>query len=101
MTSDKLIELISKYTDLSEEEALELYDAVDTLYNEIKMKYLEILIDPEKNHESYIKLIDLLKTLLRKENRNIEDELQLIALLDIIATDLYDRTIGIVEEREE
>lgn len=96
-----LVDVIAKYRELSEEEMIELYDLIDMLYNEIKSKYLEVFINPEENNELFMKLINLTKDLLQKEGRSLEEELQLIALLDIIATDLHDRTIGFITEEGE
>lgn len=93
--------LLDKYFSLTEEEALDLYDMLDTLYNDIKSRYLEALLRPSENEELVGKIIRLTGELLSKEERSFEEELQLIALLDILSTDVHDRTIGFITEEEE
>lgn len=94
--------MLENYFVMSEDEALDLYDALDTLYNEIKSKYLELLLEPDKNKELVKRMIRVTTELLSREERTFEEELQLIALLDILATDLHDRFVGfVVEEKEE
>jgi hypothetical protein len=93
---------LDKYFELAEDDALELYDALDTLYNELRSKYLEALVEPEKNRELTTRILDLAKTLLVKSEKSLEEELVLIALLDILATNIHDQYIGLItpESRE-
>jgi len=51
MDNKTLVEKISRLLELSEEEAEELYDVVDTLYNEYSSKYIEAILKPEENRE--------------------------------------------------
>ena len=69
----------------------------------MKAKYLEALLRPQENKEVISKLFEVLLTNLEKQDRTLEEDLVLIAVLDILSTDLYDRTIGIevAEEEEE
>ncbi len=101
MSASSLKERLLRYFELSDEEALELYDELDQLYNELKARYLEALIYPDKNRELVNTVINTTIALLDKPSKNTEDELMLIALLDILATDLHDRTMGLVEVEEE
>jgi len=49
MDNKTLVEKISRLLELSEEEAEELYDVVDTLYNEYSSKYIEAILNLKKN----------------------------------------------------
>ena len=92
---------LSRYFQLSEDEALDLYDELDTLYNELKARFLEALVYPDRNRELVERIFDMVSKLLTKESRTLEEDLLLIALLDILSTDLHDRTIGFVEAEQE
>jgi len=92
LSIEYILAKISRYTELSEEEMGELYDHVDSLYNEMISKYLEALLEPGENREIVNNILQLTKTLLEKKERSIEEELTLIALLDILASDLYSKT---------
>ncbi|MEM1695327.1 MAG: hypothetical protein QXE66_07050 [Desulfurococcaceae archaeon] len=96
-----IVSRLSRYFQLSEDEALDLYDELDTLYNELKARFLEALVYPDKNRELVDRIFDMVSKLLMKESRTLEEDLLLIALLDILSTDLHDRTIGLVEEEQE
>jgi hypothetical protein len=98
-----ILEKLDKNFELSEDDALDLYDELDTLYNELRSKYLTALAEPERNKEIIEKIFDVTKKLLLKNERNLEEELALIALLDILATDIHDRVVGLitVESEEE
>lgn len=95
-----ILEKISRYAELSESEMDDLYDHIDSLYNELISKYLEALLVPHRNKELVDKIVGLARSLLEKENRNMEEELMLIALLDILATDLYNKTAGLAPSEE-
>ncbi len=103
MSSTKsLLEKLERYFELSEKDALDLYDELDTLYNELRSKYLAALLEPNKNRELAEKIFDLTKKLLVKDEKSLEEELTLIALLDILATDIHDRVVGfMIAESEE
>jgi hypothetical protein len=101
MDNKTLVEKISRLLELSEEEAEELYDVVDTLYNEYSSKYIEAILKPEENRELVNQFITVTKQLLEKENRSFIEELALIAALDIIAMALHDKLIGFIEVEEE
>lgn len=91
---DEIIKrLLEKYWDLSEREAEELYDAMDEAYNEAKAVFLDALWEPESSELASI-LLNKLKTLLAKMDRSVEDNLMLVALLDIFSTDLHDKYIA-------
>ncbi|MEM4224402.1 MAG: hypothetical protein QXX93_00380 [Desulfurococcaceae archaeon] len=92
---------LSRYSQLSEDEALDLYDELDTLYNELKARFLEALVCPDRNRELVERIFDMVSKLLTKESRTLEEDLLLLALLDILSTDLHDRTIGFVEAVQE
>ncbi|MEM4912997.1 MAG: hypothetical protein QW579_02205 [Desulfurococcaceae archaeon] len=92
---------LSRYFQLSEDEALDLYDELDTLYNELKARFLEALVYPDRNRELVERIFDMVSKLLTKESRTLEEDLLLLALLDILSTDLHDRTIGFVEAEQE
>ncbi|MEM4661311.1 MAG: hypothetical protein QXQ73_01330 [Desulfurococcaceae archaeon] len=92
----ELVNKISRYNALSEDEMLDLYDKLDSLYNDIASRYLEALMYPDKNRELVNKVIELTTKLLTKDNKSIEEELALLALLDILAADLYNKTMGLV-----
>ncbi|MEM4889347.1 MAG: hypothetical protein QXJ64_07915 [Thermosphaera sp.] len=92
---------LSRYFQLSEDEALDLYDELDTLYNELKARFLEALVYPGRNKDLVDRIFDIVSKLLTKESRTLEEDLMLIALLDILSTDLYDRTIGFIEAKQE
>jgi len=96
-----LLDKLERYFELSEEDALDLYDELDTLYNELRSKYLAALLEPDKNRELAEKIFDLTKKLLLKDERSLEEELTLIALLDILATDIHDRVVGLVTAESE
>lgn len=96
-----ILSKLDRYFQLSDEEALDLYDDLDTLYNDLKAKFLEALVYPDKNRELVDKVLGTAVQLLKKESRTLEEELVLIALLDILATDLHDRTIGFIPAEEE
>ncbi|MEM4596336.1 MAG: hypothetical protein QXQ91_03745 [Nanopusillaceae archaeon] len=101
VTVQSIVSRLSRYFQLSEDEALDLYDELDTLYNELKARFLEALVYPDKNRELVDRIFDMVSKLLMKESRTLEEDLLLIALLDILSTDLHDRTIGLVEEEQE
>ena len=88
---EEILEKISKYSELNQDEVLELYDKVDELYNNLLVKYLEALVNLDKNKDIVDRILDLARKLLTKENRDIEEELILIAILDIMAEDLFQR----------
>ncbi|MEM4827835.1 MAG: hypothetical protein QXK07_07350 [Desulfurococcaceae archaeon] len=92
---------LSRYFQLSEDEALDLYDELDTLYNELKARFLEALVYPDKNRELVDRILNMVSKLLTKESRTLEEDLLLIALLDILSTDLHDKTIEFVEAVQE
>ncbi|MEM1618935.1 MAG: hypothetical protein QXE77_05230 [Desulfurococcaceae archaeon] len=96
-----IVSRLSRYFQLSEDEALDLYDELDTLYNELKARFLEALVYPDRNRELVERIFDMVSKLLTKESRTLEEDLLLIALLDILSTDLHDRTIGFVEAEQE
>ncbi|MEM4769856.1 MAG: hypothetical protein QW579_04465 [Desulfurococcaceae archaeon] len=96
-----IVSRLSRYFQLSEDEALDLYDELDTLYNELKARFLEALVYPDRNRELVERIFDMVSKLLTKESRTLEEDLLLIALLDILSTDLHDRTIGFVEAVQE
>lgn len=96
----ELVNRISNYNALSESEMLDLYDELDTLYNNMISKYLEALMYPNKNKDLVNKIIELTTKLLVKDSKSIEEELILLALLDILATDLYNKTAGLVPVSE-
>jgi len=96
-----VLEKLNKYFELSEEDALNFYDEVDTLYNELRSKYLTALAEPEKNRDLTERIFDLTKKLLVKSEKSLEEELTLIALLDILATDIHDRVVGLVTTESE
>lgn len=77
MDNKTLVEKISRLLELSEEEAEELYDVVDTLYNEYSSKYIEAILKPEENRELVNQFITVTKQLLEKENRSFIEELAL------------------------
>lgn len=95
-----ILDRVQRYTELSEDEMYDLYDELDTLYNELISRYLEALARPQDNLELVRRIIDLVAMLLAKEKRSLEEELTLIALLDILATDLYNKTVGFVQASE-
>lgn len=94
MSIPAILEKISRYAELSESEMDDLYDHIDSLYNEMISKYLEALLVPHKNRELVDRIFKLARSLLEREDRNIEEELMLIALLDILASDLYNKIAG-------
>lgn len=99
---ERIVDLISKYHTLDNERLEELYDQVDNLYNELVTKYTDALTSPDANKETVDRVLELAKILIAKENRTIEEDLILIAILDIIATDLHFRLYGgFVEYTEE
>ncbi|MEM0031811.1 MAG: hypothetical protein QXS24_01835 [Desulfurococcaceae archaeon] len=95
-----VIEKLSKYFELTRDDMFELYDQLDTLYNEIITKYLEALADPKSNEQLVKKLFELALLLLNKDSLSVEEELTLISILDILATDLHDKTIGFISAEE-
>ncbi|MEM4528353.1 MAG: hypothetical protein QXS23_04095 [Desulfurococcaceae archaeon] len=97
---EKAVEMLKKYNELSSDEMNDLYDILDTLFNEIRSKYLDILWNPGENIELFNQLLDLAITLLGKRERSLQEDLVLIALLDLFATDLHDKIFGFVEETE-
>jgi len=101
-TTQSILEKLSRYFELSEDDALDLYDELDTLYNELRSKYLEALVEPGKNRELVERILDLTRKLLLKSEKSLEEELMLIALLDILATNIHDQYIGLItpESRE-
>lgn len=88
-----IIDKLRKYAELRGEEAVELSEELDTLYNHLKARYLDILWEM-KDTEAVNKLVELALSLLEKSERSLIEELALIALLDIFATDLYDKFVG-------
>lgn len=96
----ELANRILRYNALSEGEMLDLYDELDTLYNNMISKYLEALMYPNKNKDLANKIIELTTKLLIKDSKSIEEELVLLALLDILATDLYNKTVGLIPVSE-
>jgi len=93
---EDIVKKLDNYFELSEDDALELYDELDTLYNELRSKYLTALLNPGENRELANSILDLTKKLLVKNEKNLEEDLLLIALLDILATDIHDRFIGLI-----
>lgn len=85
--------LLDKYWDLAEREAEELYDAMDEAYNEAKSVFLDALWEPEGSELASV-LLNRLKELLAKPERSVEENLVLVALLDIFSTDLHDKYIA-------
>lgn len=97
-----ILEKLAKYFELSRDEMLDLYDTVDTLYNELITKYIEAMMNHETSKEIVEKLFDLASNLLSRENISVDEELILIAILDILATDLHNKTVGFIyAEKEE
>lgn len=86
---ERLVALLGKYGELGGDELEDLYDLADDVYNAAKSKFLEALLDPKS--ETATRIIGMAIELLKKERRTFEEELLLVALLDIIATDAYDR----------
>ncbi|WP_440059451.1 hypothetical protein ACSU1N_06595 [Thermogladius sp. 4427co] len=91
MDREALVKAVERYFQLSEDEAVDLADQLDYLYNDIKSKYLEALWNPSEKKELADAIIKKAIELLKLENLDIEKELELIALLDILSTDLYDK----------
>jgi molybdopterin/thiamine biosynthesis adenylyltransferase len=89
--SERIVSLLERYFQLSEEEAVDLADELDSLYNELKSRYLEALWKPEENRELAEKIIKRAVELVKAGSLGFEGELALIALLDILSTDLYDK----------
>ncbi len=100
-TTRSILEKLGRYFELSEDDALYLYDELDTLYNELRSKYLEALVEPGKNRELVERILDLTRKLLLKSEKSLEEELMLIALLDILATDVHDRVAGLITGESE
>lgn len=96
-----IIEKLSKYFELTQDEMYELYDQLDVLYNEMITRFLEAVANPTSNKQLTTKLFELASVLLNKDSLNIEEELTLIAILDILASDLHDKTIGFISPEEE
>lgn len=92
--------MLKKYNELSNEEASDLYDALDQLFNEARSRYLDVLWNRDENPELFDKLVNLVITMLRKHDRDLREDLILIALLDLFATDLHDKIYGIAGETE-
>lgn len=91
---EHLLDMITKYYQLDQETLEDLYDQVDNLYNELVTRYLEAISSPSDNKEIVDKIIGYAKSLIAKRNRTIEEDLILIAILDVIATDLHYRLYG-------
>lgn len=89
-----LLDMITKYHELDREKLEDLYDQVDDLYNELVARYIEAISSPSDNKEIIDKIISHAKSLIAKGDRTLEEDLILIAILDIIATDLHYRLYG-------
>jgi hypothetical protein len=71
------------------------------MYNELITKYVEALMNHETSKEIVKRLFDLASNLLSKESISVDEELILIAILDILATDLHDKTVGFIYDEKE
>jgi hypothetical protein len=101
METGAIAEKLSRYFELNVDEQEELYDLADTLYNELISKYLEALASPEENKPLVESVLKMAIELLGKKERGLLEDLALIAILDIICTDLHDRLVGFVEAESE
>jgi len=101
METGAIAEKLSRYFELNVDEQEELYDLADTLYNELISKYLEALASPEENKPLVESVSKTAIELLGKKERGLLEDLALIAILDIICTDLHDRLVGFVEVESE
>ncbi|MGC9012663.1 hypothetical protein [Thermogladius sp.] len=91
MERRELARAVERYFQLSEDEAVDLADELDTLYNNMKAKYIELLWKRGEGGEGAAGILKRAVELLNKEELSQDEELILIALLDILSTDLYDR----------
>ena len=97
MDSQEIIEKINRYFELGNEELEELYEFLDDLYADYSSRFLEALGKPEEYKGFLNEFFALVKSLITKESRSMLEELALIAILDILASDLYERLVGTAE----
>lgn len=91
---ESLEKYLDRYFQLELGEMEDLYDLVDEVYNVLGAKYIDALASPEENKELVGKLFTLARSLVSKTERSIEEELMLIAIMDIFANDLYFKLYG-------
>ncbi|MEM1645630.1 MAG: hypothetical protein QXL96_07160 [Ignisphaera sp.] len=94
----QIISRILNIDELSNNELLELYDAIDEAYNAIIATYLERIVkDPTKrNMEELVKLAIIFAI---NKNRKVVEELALIAILDIFSFVAYSTLIDKFESK--
>jgi len=93
----EIIEKINRYFELGDKELEELYELLDDLYADHSSRFLEALGKPEEYKGFIDEFFALVKSLITKESRSMLEELALIAILDILASDLYERLVGTAE----
>jgi hypothetical protein len=93
----EIIEKINRYFELGDKELEELYEFLDDLYADYSSRFLEALGKPEEYKGFIDEFFALVKSLIAKESRSMLEELALIAILDILASDLYERLVGTAE----
>lgn len=97
MNLQEIVEKINRYFELGDKELEELYELLDDLYADYSSRFLEALGKP-KEYKGFIdEFFALVKSLITKESRSMLEELALIAILDILASDLYERLVGAAE----
>lgn len=87
---------LPRYTTMGQQELEELYEDVEMLYNELRSKYLEALAEPEKNRGLVESLVGKTVELLLMDERGLVEEIALIGLLNLFATDMHDRLAGYI-----
>jgi len=92
-----IIERLNRYFELGDKEIEELYEVLDDLYADYSSRFLEALGKPEEYKSFLDEFFTLVKSLITKESRSMLEELALIAILDILASDLYERLVGTAE----
>ena len=97
MNLQEIIEKINRYFELGDKELEEFYELLDDLYADYSSRFLEALDKPEEYKGFIDEFFALFKSLITKESRSMLEELALIAILDVLASDLYERLVGTAE----
>ena len=92
-----IIERLNRYFELGDKELEELYEFLDDLYADYSSRFLEALGKPEEYKGFLNEFFALVKSLIIKESSSMLEELALIAILDILASDLYEKLLGTAE----
>lgn len=98
--AERLAKALKRLFELGRDEAVDLADELDSLYNQLKFEAMGALWDPEQRRGEAEKLVEMAAELLGKKDRSLLETLALVALLDAISTSVYDRFLLYGAEEE-